>query len=234
MYLDFIPRCFSKLSLYTPINLAYRANNFELFIYCFNRGFYKFSLLEEQIPVNDGSGWKRNYLFVHNYGNIGCFILNNSDTTLRIYKRIRALHFSEYEELMQTHKNSHTRPGSLLPEGNDVLSFYGLQTLSAEYKASVRCNDISNLNYLIRRFKEQLVELLMYKKNIYTLSDNIEDTPENVLQTTKDFLSCLTFSIDSKLRDVKEREKGKPWGYNAVTGGPIYEWQLKDIDSQRW
>ncbi len=154
--------------------------------------------------------------------------------SLSSYRQFRSIRFAEYEKLMEFHPNTYTRPGSLLPEGNDVLDHDGNELLKAEYKASILCNDISNLNYLIHRFRAQLVDLLKYCKNIYTMSDNINDTPDSVLESTKDFISCLTASINSKLKEEKAWSDSRPWGYNAVTGAPIYEWQLKDIDSQRW
>lgn len=236
VYLDFIPQCFPKLSIYSPVNLAFQAKNFEFLAYLQNMRYYHYNNLKEQFPIGPclGSVSRPYYVFEHNFFKISIFILSQSNMTLSFFRQFRALHFAEYEKLMEFHPNTDTRPGSLLPEGNDVLSSNGNELLRAEYKASIRCNDISNLNYLIHRFRAQLVDMLKYRKNLYTMSDNIDDTPACVLQSTKDFVSCLTISINSKLREEKAWNDSRPWGYNAVTGAPIYEWQLKDIDSQRW
>lgn len=232
--LDFIPQCFPRLSSYTPVNLAFQAKNHEFLSYLFNRGYFQYTPLKVLIPIGSFSYQQSHYLYEHSFFKISTFLLSNSTLSLSSYRQFRSIRFAEYEKLMEFHPNTYTRPGSLLPEGNDVLDHDGNELLKAEYKASILCNDISNLNYLIHRFRAQLVDLLKYCKNIYTMSDNINDTPDSVLESTKDFISCLTASINSKLKEEKAWSDSRPWGYNAVTGAPIYEWQLKDIDSQRW
>lgn len=112
----------------------------------------------------------------------------------------------------------------------DFISSEGKDILKEAYVTSLRLNSLILLKSIFTLHRRWLLELLINQDiyspfhcdNIGTLSDEI----------TKYINDVLKPAINTWIKD-HQRDSGI-WGYNAITGVPITQGQLGDIDSQRW
>lgn len=114
----------------------------------------------------------------------------------------------------------------------DLSMAGGREVLLEAYKACLRINSIESIKRLLSFQRYNLMKCLQGRD---VFSPQTTHIPEqfNLSPEVHKFIELNIASDLRNYRDYDPKEHGI-WGYNAVTGDPIYEWQMRDIDSQKW
>lgn len=128
-------------------------------------------------------------------------------------------------------------------QNDGSLTRYGHSLLKYLYQSAISNLDIITLKSIMENFDNEYNYI--FNNHRFDIYSNVENM-FNAGMTSKrasQAIEILTYINKVILRkynnQIKENNHGndcKPkgvWGYNTVTGAPIYEWQLQDIDSQK-
>lgn len=214
-----------------PIPLIFNIEIEDLFYFPFgNEIFYTPYPLELAWTIRDfdsiqkvieNGGFKyfpKSHSLRNKFTNLLVFILKNSKTSK---------HISLIYELLERDQEAFN---DIFGEGLGMAG--GREILLEAYKACLRINSIESIKKLLSFQRYNLMKCLQ-GKDVFSPQNTHIPEQFNLTSEVKQFIEHNIERELHKYRDYDPKEHGL-WGYNAVTGAPIYEWQMRDIDSQRW
>ena len=197
-----------------PLNLAYMAGNSELMFYLLKMGASKFSV--GRGVRMDGSSMQSDFVV---------FMLEKAKDT------------SEFA-LIMTFINNHSeqieKETKIVTKGNThslrecINSSGGENIIRAWYKCALRLQDIKCLELLLKRYNKQILGLL---NNINPYSGNFlsQEKEKPLVDMNIEINKYIQENIVPFIQSAQFTHTYKDngiWGYDALTGAPIYEKDL--------